>query len=1372
MVQAQPDAYGLSATSASSKWLTVSPTAGLGALQNLPVAVGATRYNGQVAQRSQMVRRDDQGNILFFGVDGRIYDGQGYLIADAKGPGCVQCVDPGVAEMISIPVPGSCTMFFLLSSVAQTVSNPAYVQYSVLDMAAPNSYHAGRTGGLLEIFGSAFNSAFPTWSTTTEASFFVGSLPVSAFLAKGNSPIIRAVKSGTASTAHVWLYLALTDHLFTYKITAGGIDPVEPISGQFHVPLNNTASPATTKQFVRDADVFRNGSTIHFAMVDDRIYKPYPSYATLGDLITMRFNNTTGALISGSVAVYTVGVTGGSSNPANGAGGLSGCVFGTTATTIWVSGNYWTGSTWVPRIGTLNTTTGVLTDRSSLIPSLGNYVNSRMYRNIAPLSSQGQAIYFPTSTTVGVLTGIANPGTATFNASGIAAPAPIASIPGNPNIYFPPFLNEGIMGENFVPHFASTECCVERQNLGAVNGFTVSTNNTPSAPWQPGSHPFGGGSTIIFSQDLVVPAGRRLYLKDLTLRFAENAKLVVQQGGYVHTRNTRLTGYDCANARWQGVRILGTYTMPQTTDIFPVNQGRMELRESSIVENAVVGAQLGADVTIPFYILASGGILNTDNSTFRNCQESVRVHPYQNTQVGNPGVLLANRTSFRTTTFTVDANYPAPYDFKHHAYLNLVSGIIFSGSHFNNARADALFAGMGSLQLGYGIRSLDAEFKVVPACGAVVIGACPPQFLLPSSFTGLDHGVNATVATTSRAFEVDRTNFTDNICGVYAVGIPGLKATNNNFTLGGRNVTLNNPVETSWLNHRRGVYTYESSGFAIDYNTLSRTQGSTQLTEGIVVGKSGSNNDYVFHNSATNLNIGFVGEGVCASLAPSQTPEIGLQFLCNSNSNTGINLWSRKITTAGDQASHTIRANQGKEYHPADNLFDNWNNSANLSQNKWDFRVTTTLSPINYWHRNSSGSYVPMNTPSVPSQHLMNPYQVTSIPNNNCSSKVHNPPQQQEGLIAAIEEEKEAHETLRYLHDGLIDQGNTEHVVNEINSSWPQDAWVLRTSMLARSPFLSTEALTELVLHNTLPHALLAEVLIANPEGTKGEGFYTWLENEAPNPLPAYLLQQIRSSWHEHTYRAQLEWQMADHHAALTQLILLSLQQYQSDTLYEHVDSVRITWGRMPTVNGRYAEALTLIQQERFSEAGAAIATMANDHKLVAAEVVEMERALQYLSYVEGVLGIGGNMAGLSDVEIGQLIALRDGAYDRPGTWANNILCFHHDICLPLPSGGEEDGAKSMMPPVENDEVASSVMRIFPNPSTTWSVIDLDLAEPVVNAYIRILDATGRQVQRVNVATAGTQLVLDTRGLSPGLYLVELFNDTKRLHCGQLIIQP
>jgi hypothetical protein len=150
----------------------------------------------------------------------------------------------------------------------------------------------------------------------------------------------------------------------------------------------------------------------------------------------------------------------------------------------------------------------------------------------------------------------------------------------------------------------------------------------------------------------------------------------------------------------------------------------------------------------------------------------------------------------------------------------------------------------------------------------------------------------------------------------------------------------------------------------------------------------------------------------------------------------------------------------------------------------------------------------------------------------------------------------------------------------------------------------------------------------------------------------------------------------------------------------------------------------------------------------------------------------GRSMAELTETEIGQLTALRDAAYDRPGTWAGNILCFHYDLCQATPSGGNGEGAKSLAHEATTTAPAVPAMRLYPNPANVWVAVDVSIQAPVEQAQLRVLDATGKALLQRTLAPGMGQVVLDTRSLAPGLYLVELFNAGQRLGGEQLIVRP
>ena len=66
----------------------------------------------------------------------------------------------------------------------------------------------------------------------------------------------------------------------------------------------------------------------------------------------------------------------------------------------------------------------------------------------------------------------------------------------------------------------------------------------------------------------------------------------------------------------------------------------------------------------------------------------------------------------------------------------------------------------------------------------------------------------------------------------------------------------------------------------------------------------------------------------------------------------------------------------------------------------------------------------------------------------------------------------------------------------------------------------------------------------------------------------------------------------------------------------------------------------------------------------------------------------------------------------------------------------------------------------------------LELPAGTKQSTLRILDLTGKQVFQQVVPAEQPQLVLDTRKLAPGAYLVEVSGNSGVLATEKLIVQP
>lgn len=1368
----------------------------------LPTPAGEFVYDGQPARMSQVVRTNGAGELLFFAIDGNIYDGAGYLIADALGDECQECLHPGEMEMHAVPVPGSCYLFYLITSNAGTALINSRVQVSILDLTATNSYSTEGRGRLLALaegeaatlypqFGSfevilagnANGSSVPAWISGSSQG-------------KALAPMIRIIDpTGTGDS--FWMYLILTDRVMPYRITSNGIAPV-PTAGNAGIPTFEVdGDPFTYKSLSRDADVLigPNGEVM-LAMTDEAMWvrtvnPPTGPY----QLMIMRFDAVTGALaevtghaFDGSDPLLPDFFRANSQipPPVQTITGNKGCALIAGGNSVLMTGVRETATNWEPTIGVYDLNTNGWTDliAQCAITQPVNYVHTRLYRNSIGVTNE-PAVFIPLANGLAAFQGTDQPGTMTFNPS--LTIAPTVEIPQyDPLVFpmaevetFPRFLNAQISIDVFAQNFAAVtegECCIFREAYGGRPGYT----HSGSATWTASNNPFGNQAEVNFTQNVVIPNGTAVYVTGMTWRFAENARLIVKRGGYIKFTNSTLTSLACVGTRWPGSDVQGSWNQDQSGPTplnHPTNQGMMELVNSTI-ENAAIGVLVGARSTNGSIVSGSGGgVITTSNSTFLNCAQGVDMRRYPFSFFTVAPITVPNRSRFSKTTFTVDAGM-GPWTFKAHARLDNVHGIRFQQCTFKNLRENQ----PGSHALGYGIHSFQSEFKVLPVCNVPLSfgQTCPAANSLPSKFIGLDHGIHAMGGPSAlRNFTVDRAVFTDNICGVYSSGVIGFIAKGNTFSIGGRNVTLTNlPDELNWQSHHRGIYSYNGYGFTVDDNILTKTATSApdRLTEGIVIGYSKDHNDYVFRNTGSNLANGFVGEGVCASLAASYTPTIGLQLICNTNNNNDKNLWSRKVTTTTDPnepSTHTIRSNQGYSNRPADNTFDGWNGTGD----KWDFRVTTTYSPISYWHRNV-GNYVPQNNAAL--NPLMNPEAVTSIPENNCAFKVPRLHGFQTGPVATtaemadfVQDEKLAYGNLRWLYDQLLDGGSTDEVVQEITDAWPQDAWDLLAYLLGKSPTLTTSVLKDLKVSGKLPQAMFVQVCIANPDATKAEGFVKWLEYEAPDPVPDYLIASIEASWEVKTYRTDLEFAMGDRHAAMSQASNMLIEEYSRDTVHDPTDSLRMVWQEVRTPAARYAEAIALMQRGDFVAAKALVQAIPAEHtKLREKEISEQERMVLLIGFMQTLAATGRTDAELTVAEQDQLEAIIADASDRSANWAQNLLCFHYNKCRAPLTGGEAETPKSRNTNTTAFAVAAPLITVFPNPTSTWATVNIALAGVAVQASLRIVDLAGKTVQQQTLNALLQQVVLDTRKLAPGAYLVELLNNNKVLATEKLIVQP
>jgi len=100
-------------------------------------------YTGFTPDHAHNAMHDQNNNLMFFVVDDKIFDRNGYGIYMLSAPSTPQDVLVGNSEVCIVPDPVNCTQYHIFTSGG---SHHKYPFYSMLDMSLPSIWNPGAMG--------------------------------------------------------------------------------------------------------------------------------------------------------------------------------------------------------------------------------------------------------------------------------------------------------------------------------------------------------------------------------------------------------------------------------------------------------------------------------------------------------------------------------------------------------------------------------------------------------------------------------------------------------------------------------------------------------------------------------------------------------------------------------------------------------------------------------------------------------------------------------------------------------------------------------------------------------------------------------------------------------------------------------------------------------------------------------------------------------------------------------------------------------------------------------------------------------------------------------------------------------------------------
>jgi hypothetical protein len=274
-------------------------------------------------------------------------------------------------------------------------------------------------------------------------------------------------------------------------------------------------------------------------------------------------------------------------------------------------------------------------------------------------------------------------------------------------------------------------CCIENISFHSNDIINVNSNATWEDWAQGGTNPFTNiaGNVFQIKKSIYIKPGVTLTIKNLTLEFAPDARIVVENGtsnslgGKLILDGTTLKVVETCgiNSNWLGCEVWGNKNLNQL-NINSTNQGILIMKNNSTIKDAVIGVLVGkrqlnninscpSQEIVSGNVFAptnSGGIIKISNSNFENNITGIRFEKYFSPNGIN------NISTISTSTLKWDDNINSSY-LNYHIHLKGVKGLRIIASNFKNDISN----NSNLVQSGIGIYSENSNFSVESKCNYI-----------------------------------------------------------------------------------------------------------------------------------------------------------------------------------------------------------------------------------------------------------------------------------------------------------------------------------------------------------------------------------------------------------------------------------------------------------------------------------------------------------------------------------------------------------------------------------------------------------------------------------------------------------------------------
>jgi hypothetical protein len=835
--------------------------------------------------------------------------------------------------------------------------------------------------------------------------------------------------------------------------------------------------------------------------------------------------------------------------------------------------------------------------------------------------------------------------------------------------------------------------------------------------------------------DISIEPGATLTITG-TLKMDPNTKIIVKQGAKLIVNGGTITNLpNCVGdqLKWAGIEVWGDPGESQQCVNGNYEQGYLELNNATI-SNAKTAVALRKEGTWSSY---GGGIVKAYNSNFINNEKSVHFAPFKNiVTIGSYTYEADNEAVFRNCLFEINQKYFPDTDFQKHADVVEVRGVDFLSCDFkrlSNDNTSNYCSGIATYSGGVNVTDYNND---------------------PSRFEGLYAGIVLSYNSTTSAYAsfIRNSEFSNNSIGIMLNPNPNLVTIQDNIF----HVGYNDPDKgICGISQSFGIYLYSSNTFVIEDNYFDKYTQAPSAGEyfGIRADNTQTTNDEIFRNTFSGLNF--------ANYAIDKNFYIytqGLEYYCNEHS---FNMNDLFFTNSNGSSNTGVQQSQGNINKSTGNTFTQNISGFNLYNN--------TGCLVDYFYNVAENDEIPFSYTAA-----------TVIPHPQilaaeCGSGIGIDPI---GKSAAEKQQMETefnnidsnYEIVKNLYESLEDGGNTESLLTEVSTSWPNEMWELRAELLGLSPYLSQEILkTAADKTDVLPESVLFEILSANPDELKNNDLMQYLENKE-QPLPSYMISILKQVSQGLTAKSALLGDMALYKRNKDRIARQMLASLHFDEQFDY-ESYRLWLSRLGGLQNDRKCIASLISEGNIEDALDLAEILPDIYQLEGDDLQEYNQYLILLNLDITLMENNSNPEELNaqDLDMLEGIAQSTGyAAAQAQAFLSHFYNEHYCNCANT-NVNENKSSDANINPNMWAQAMGLTITTEPNPASNWVSFNYSLPVGSETANLIIRNGEGKVVDSFQLSRGASQFVWDTRSVKSGTYIFE-FNSNDIQQTGKIVI--